>query len=106
MESFADRRNDKLSTGQKQKVSIARTIVEFIRQCREQGKCVVFSTHIMPEAQKLCDRIVLIHEGRIFADGSPKELCERSGTADLEDAFIKIVTGGGAKAEAKVEAKA
>ncbi len=119
MREFADRRNDKLSTGQKQKVSIARTIVhdppilffdeatsgldviasrtivDFIRGCKERGKCVVFSTHIMREAEKLCDRIVLIHEGRIFAEGSPAELCARAGAPDLEDAFVKIVTGDG-----------
>ncbi|HVY62614.1 MAG TPA: ABC transporter ATP-binding protein, partial [Planctomycetota bacterium] len=55
--------------------------------------CVVFSTHIMSEAKKLCDRIVLIHEGRIFAEGTPAELCARAGTDDLEDAFVAIVTG-------------
>jgi sodium transport system ATP-binding protein len=117
MTSFADQRNDKLSSGQKQKVSIARTIVhdppilffdepttaldvitsrvivDFIRRCREEGKCVVFSTHIMSEARKLCDRIVLIHEGRIFAEGTPAELCARAGADDLEDAFVAIVTG-------------
>jgi len=115
MEAFADRRCDELSTGQKQKVSIARTIVhdppvvlfdeptsgldvltsrtivDFIRRCKDEGKCVIFSTHIMSEARRLCDRIVLVHKGRIFAEGSPAELCARAGTDDLEDAFIKIV---------------
>jgi sodium transport system ATP-binding protein len=115
MAEFADRRNDKLSTGQKQKVSIARTIihdpeimifdeptsgldvitsrtiVDFIQRCREEGKCVVFSTHIMSEARKLCDRIVLIHKGRLWAEGTPAELCKSAGTDDLEDAFIKLV---------------
>jgi sodium transport system ATP-binding protein len=116
MEEFADRRNDKLSTGQKQKVSIARTIVhdpgvmvfdeptsgldvitsrtivDFIRSCREEGKCVIFSTHVMSEAKRLCDRIVLVHKGRIWAEGSPAELCSRAGVEDLEDAFVKLVS--------------
>jgi sodium transport system ATP-binding protein len=115
MDGFADRRCDELSTGQKQKVSIARTIVhdppivlfdeptsgldvltsraivDFIRRCKDEGKCVIFSTHIMSEARRLCDRIALIHKGRIFAEGSPAELCARAATDDLEEAFIRIV---------------
>ncbi len=128
MNDFADRRNDKLSTGQKQKVSIARTIVhdppvmlfdeptagldvitsrtivDFIRGCREQGKCVVFSTHIMSEARRLCDRIVLIHEGRIFAEGTPAELCTQAGTDDLEDAFVRILSRDSATGRLPVQA--
>jgi sodium transport system ATP-binding protein len=115
MQSFADGRNDKLSTGMKQKVSIARsvihdppvmvfdepttgldvmssrTIVQFIKQCKDDGKCVIFSTHIMSEAMRLCDRVTIIHNGRIFANGTPGQLLETTGTTNLEDAFIKIV---------------
>jgi sodium transport system ATP-binding protein len=112
---FADRRCDKLSTGMKQKVSIARTlvhdppvmifdeptvgldvmaartIVRFIRDCREQGKTVIFSTHVMSEAEKLCDTIGIIHNGRLLAEGTLAELRQRSGLQDLEDIFVHTV---------------
>lgn len=115
MHDFADTRNEKLSTGMKQKVSIARsvvhdppvmvfdepttgldvmssrTIVDFIHQCREKNKVVIFSTHIMSEAMRLCDRVAIIHKGRIYAEGTPPELLSQTGEATLEDAFIKIV---------------
>jgi sodium transport system ATP-binding protein len=115
MNDFADSRNDKLSTGMKQKVSIARsvlhdppvmvfdeptsgldvmssrTIVEFIRHCRDDGKCVIFSTHIMSEAARLCDRIAIIHNGRIYFEGTVPDILKRTGMDNLEDAFIEIV---------------
>jgi sodium transport system ATP-binding protein len=92
---FADRRCDKLSTGEKQRVSIARailhappvmffdeptagldvvaarTIRRFIRRCRDEGRCVLFSTHIMSEVEALCDRIAVIYQGRLAATSSP-----------------------------------
>jgi sodium transport system ATP-binding protein len=115
MNEFRDRACDKLSTGQKQKVSIARTlvhdppvmifdeptlgldvmtarsIVSFIRECRDHGKTVVFSTHVMTEAEKLCDRIGIIHNGRLLAEGSLEELRTRYKLHDLEDIFVQIV---------------
>lgn len=115
MNEFADSRNEKLSTGMKQKVSIARsvlhdppvmvfdeptsgldvmssrTIVQFIRQCRDEGKCVIFSTHIMSEAMRLCDRIAIIHKGKIYFEGTVSEILAKTGQDNLEDAFIKIV---------------
>jgi sodium transport system ATP-binding protein len=115
MNEFRDRRCDKLSTGMKQKVSIARTLVhdpsvmifdeptvgldimaaraisEFIRECRDNGKTVVFSTHVMSEVEKLCDRIGIIHDGKLLAEGSLPELRERYGIQDLEDLFVKVV---------------
>lgn len=118
MESFADRRCEKLSTGMKQKVSIARTlvhdpavmifdeptvgldvmtarsIVAFIRHCRERGKTVIFSTHVMSEAEKLCDRIGIIHDGKLLSEGTLEELRQRSGKTDLEDIFVGIVGDG------------
>ena len=60
-------------------------------RCRSQNKCVVFSTHVMREAEKLCDRIAIIHEGRILADGSHGQLLERTGQPDLEEAFFSLV---------------
>ncbi len=112
---FADRKCDKLSTGQKQKVSIARTlvhdpaviildeptlgldvraartIVDFIRDCRRRGKTVLFSTHVMSEVEKLADRVGIIHQGKLLAEGSVEELRSRSGSHDLEDVFIQLL---------------
>jgi sodium transport system ATP-binding protein len=115
MNDFRDRRCDKLSTGMKQKVSIARTLVHdpsvmifdeptagldvlaartivgFIRECREAGKTVLFSTHLMSEAEKLCDTIGIIHNGRLMAEGSLGDLRERYLQNDLEDIFVRVV---------------
>jgi len=114
MNEFRDRRCDKLSTGMKQKVSIARTlvhdpsvmifdeptlgldviasrtIVRFIRECRDSSKTVVFSTHVMSEAEKLCDRIGIIHGGKLVAEGSLPELRARFGKQDLEEIFVQV----------------
>jgi len=117
MNSFANQRCDKLSTGMKQKVSIARTlvhdppvmifdeptlgldvmaartIVHFIRDCRDQGKTVILSTHIMSEVEKLSDRIGIIHEGQVLAEGTLAELQAAAGETDLEEIFVKTVGG-------------
>ena len=69
----------------------ARTIVAFIRECRQSGKTVVFSTHVMSEAEKLCDKIGIIHDGRLLAEGSLEELRARYGHADLEEIFMRVV---------------
>jgi sodium transport system ATP-binding protein len=114
---FAKRRCEDLSTGMKQRVSIARTlihdppvmifdeptsgldvisartIVAFIRECRANGKTVVFSTHVMSEAEKLCDTIGIIHDGKLLAEGSLPELRSRYGHTDLEDIFTRVVGG-------------
>jgi len=119
MNEFSDRRCDKLSTGMKQKTSIARvlihdpqvmifdepttgldvmtarTIVSFIRECRERGKTVIFSTHVMTEAEKLCDRIGIIHGGRLLTEGTLGELRAKHGQNDLEDVFVDVVTQAG-----------
>ncbi len=115
MNDFRDRRCDKLSTGMKQKVSIARTLVHdpsvmifdeptvgldvmaartivgFIRECRDHGKTVIFSTHVMSEVDKLCDQIGIIHDGKLMAEGTLAELRARFGLEDLEDIFVKVV---------------
>jgi sodium transport system ATP-binding protein len=115
MESYADRRTDTFSSGMKQKVAIARavvhdppilifdeptsgldvlgarTVVEFIQACRAQGKCVLLSTHQLAQAAKLCDRVVIIHQGAVRAIGSVAELLARTGAADLEDAFLALI---------------
>ena len=106
---------DKLSSGTKQKVSIARTmvhdpsvlildeptagldvitsraLVEFINFEKSRSKTIIFSTHVMHEAEKLCDRIGIIHKGKIIAIGTPDELKSRTSTDDMDDAFIKLV---------------
>ena len=115
MGEFLDRRCDKLSTGMKQKTSIARTlihdpqvmifdeptlgldvmtarsIVQFVRECRGRGKTVIYSTHVMSEAEKLCDVIGIIHQGALRAEGTLAELKERTGEPDLEECFVRIV---------------
>ena len=115
MNDFRDRRCDKLSTGMKQKTSIARTLVHdppvmifdeptlgldimtartittFIRECRDAGKTVIFSTHIMAEVEKLCDIIGIIHDGKLLTEGTLKQLRDRYGERDLEDLFVKVV---------------
>ncbi len=112
---FKDTKVDKLSTGMKQKVSIARAIVhdppvlildeptvgldvitsrgivELIQEARKQGKTVILSTHRMEEAAKLCDRIAIIHKGKIIVTGTVKELQAQTGLSDLEDIFVKVV---------------
>ncbi len=120
MAEFLDRRVDTFSTGMKQKTSIARTlvhdpevlildeptlgldvmaargIVRFVRECRARGKTVIYSTHIMSEVEKLCDRVGIIHGGRLLAEGTLDELRERHGERDLEEIFVKVAGGEGA----------
>ena len=119
MHDFLDRRVDKFSTGMKQKTSIARTlihdpavlifdeptlgldvmaartIVRFVRDCRARGKTVIYSTHIMSEVEKLCDTIGIIHDGRLLATGTLEELRIAYAESDLEEIFVKVVTGAG-----------
>ena len=112
---YADARVEKLSSGMKQKISIARTIVHdppvlifdeptvgldvmaalemqrVIHELRGEGKCIIFSTHIMSEAEKLCDRIAIIHQGRILALGTLEEHRQATGQHYLEDIFVHEV---------------
>ncbi|WP_437203638.1 ATP-binding cassette domain-containing protein [Planctomicrobium sp. SH664] len=115
MNEIRDVLGSKMSTGMKQKVSIARTIVhdppvlifdeptsgldvlvaravlETIDSLREQGKCIIFSTHIMREVEKLCDRVAIIHRGRILATGTVPELAAEFGQPDIEEVFFKLI---------------
>lgn len=117
MEDFLDRRVDTFSTGMKQKTSIARTlvhdpevlildeptlgldvmaargIVRFVKACRACGKTVIYSTHIMSEVEKLCDRVGIIHGGRLLAEGTLEELRTMHGETDLEEIFVKVAGG-------------
>lgn len=113
--AFEDGRCEGLSTGQRQRVSIARAVIhdppvlildepttgldilassdmiEFIESRRSAGHCVLFSTHILSEAERLCDRIGVIHDGRMLAVGTLDELRQRTGSSWLEDVFKALV---------------
>jgi len=114
---YAAQRCDALSTGMAQKVSIARaivhnppvlildeptsgldvlvsqTVLEFVEEARDGGACILYSTHVMSEAERLCNRIGILHEGRLLAEGSLDEFKQRSGQPDLEGAFVHFVRG-------------
>lgn len=114
MQKFADNRIEKLSTGQTQRASIARclmadprlyildeptlgldilsadAIIRFMKEQKEKGKTVLYSTHYLEEAQVLCNRIYMIYQGRIVAEGTPGELMTQTGTDSLREAFHKI----------------
>jgi sodium transport system ATP-binding protein len=115
MNEFKNRRVDKLSTGMRQKVSIARTfvndpevlildeptvgldvvtsrsIIQFVKESKQADKCILFSTHVMWEAQKLCDDIAIIHHGKILDVGTLDQLRAKTGLSDLDDIFVKTV---------------
>jgi sodium transport system ATP-binding protein len=67
-----------------------RAVREVIRALSKEGRCVVFSSHVMQEVSALCDRIVVIAHGRVAADGTPDELREQTGEQNLEDAFVAL----------------
>lgn len=114
MDDFLDRAIRKLSTGMTQKASIAvslvhdpeiivfdeptsgldilsaKTVVDFLFDFREAGKTIIVSTHIMSEAEKLCDRLGIMLEGSLVDEGSQRELCRRHGTGRLEEAFFAL----------------
>ena len=124
MEEYAGRPCGTLSSGQKQRANIARAflhepdvlvldeptvaldvvsgqfIVESIRRQRQAGRAVLFSTHIMSEAEYLCDRILLLHRGRIIDEGTLEDLLGRAGSRNLTDAFLRRV-GRGAGPDAR-----
>jgi sodium transport system ATP-binding protein len=116
MLEFRDVLGAKMSTGMKQKVSIARAIVhdppvlifdeatsgldvlvarallKTVAELRDHGKCIVFSTHIMREAERVCDRIAIMHRGCILAEGSLDELRDRHTQRDLEELFFQLIS--------------
>jgi sodium transport system ATP-binding protein len=115
MQEFADRRTEGFSQGQRVKTAIARALIhdprnvildeptngldvmatralrQFMLKLKAEGRCVLFSSHIMQEVAALCDRIVVIAHGRVVADESPQALREQTGENNLEDAFVKII---------------
>lgn len=115
MEEFIDRRVGKFSRGMKQKIAIARSIVhkpsvmlfdeptigldvtaskivqDFILRCKEENKAIVFSSHSMAEVEKLCDRIVIIHKGRLIEEGTIEHLKEKYSNNNMESIFMSLV---------------
>ncbi len=115
MGDILDRQTEGFSQGQRTKTAIARALVHdprnvildeptngldvmttramrgFLRQLREEGRCVIFSSHIMQEVAALCDRIVIIAKGTVVAAGTADELRAQAGEDNLEDAFVKVI---------------
>ncbi|WP_426285830.1 ATP-binding cassette domain-containing protein [Luteibacter sp. E-22] len=115
MRDIATRRTEGFSQGQRVKTAIARALVHdprnvlldeptngldvmatramrrFMRELKDEGRCVLFSSHIMQEVAALCDRIVVIAHGRVVADEAPSALLAQTGETSLEDAFVKII---------------
>ncbi len=115
MADIADRRTEGFSQGQRVKTAIARALIhdprnvildeptngldvmatralrEFMRNLKAEGRCVLFSSHIMQEVGALCDRIVVIARGRVVADATPDELRAQTGESNLEEAFVKLI---------------
>ena len=130
IQEYADARVDKLSQGMKQKVAIARTVVhdppvlifdeptvgldvlnalemqKVIAEFRAEGKSIIFSTHIMSEAEKLCDRIAIIHRGKIHACDTLAGLRASTGQHYLEDIFVHVVQDNATGAAHLIESAA
>ena len=115
LEAVADRRVEGFSNGERTKVALCRALVHdpknvlldeptngldvmstrgvrtLIRRLREQGRCVVFSSHVMQEVGALCDRIIVVAKGRVVADGTADELRAKTGKDNLEEAFVQVI---------------
>lgn len=115
MQDIAGRRTEGFSQGERLKTALARTLIhdphnvlldeptngldvmstrnlrEFLRHLRDDGRCVLFSTHIMQEVSALCDHVVIVARGRVVAQGTPDALREQAGETSLEEAFMKLI---------------
>ncbi len=117
MQEFADRRAKGFSQGQRLKTALARALVHnprnlildeptngldvmavralrtLLRQLRDAGHCVLFSSHVMHEVSELCDEVIVIADGTVIAAGTPEAIRARTGTGALEDAFVQLIGG-------------
>lgn len=117
MDKFKHQKISDLSTGQNQRTSIARcilhdpkyyildeatsgldiissqVIIDFVKEEKEKGKCILYSTHYMEEAENICDKVILIHKGKIIKVGTPKEIEKETKTTNLRDAFFSLIGG-------------
>ena len=117
MEQFKNQRIGNLSTGQTQRVGVSRCVIhnphnyvldeatsgldiissqvilDFIKEEKSKGKCIIYSTHYMEEAENICDRVVLINKGEIIAIGTPEEIVKETETTNIRDAFFKLIGG-------------
>jgi sodium transport system ATP-binding protein len=115
MEDIAERRTEGFSQGQRVKVALARALVHdprnvvldeptngldvaatrqvrtLLQQLREQGRCILFSSHVMQEVSALCDRLVVIARGTVVAEGTPDDLRRQTGLQSLEDALVAAI---------------
>lgn len=114
LQAIADRRTAGFSQGERMKTALGRAILhgprnllldeptngldvptvrslrDLLRRLRDAGACIVFSSHVLDEVRALCDKVVVIDRGRVAAEGPPAELCVQTGSASLEDAFVKL----------------
>ena len=117
MEAFKNQKIGNLSTGQTQRVGVSRcvlhdphyyildeatsgldvisskVILDFIKEEKAKGKCIIYSTHYMEEAENICDRVVLINKGKVIAIGTPREIEEKTNTNNIRDAFLSLIGG-------------
>lgn len=117
MDSFKHQKIDTLSTGQYQRTSIARCVVhnpkyyildeptsgldvisskvilDFVKSSKKEKKCILYSTHYMEEAENICDKIVMINEGKVIIVGSPDEIRKKTNTNNLRDSFFSLIGG-------------
>ena len=117
LNEFLHQKIENLSTGQLQRVNIARCIIhnpkyyifdeatsgldilsskvilDFIKEEKKNNKCIIYSTHYMEEAENICDRVILVHKGKIIEIGTPEEIVKNTNTTNLRDAFFSLIGG-------------
>lgn len=115
LQDIADRKTAGFSQGQRMKVTLAQALVhqpknlvldeptrgldvmstrilrDYLASLKAKGHCILFSSHVMQEVAALCDRVIIVANGKLAAEGTPEELCQLAGTTELEEAFVKII---------------
>ncbi|BFM12361.1 ATP-binding cassette domain-containing protein [Simiduia litorea] len=115
LDDIAQRRTQGFSQGQRMKVTLAQALVhrpqnlvldeptrgldvmstrilrEQLKNLRDAGHCILFSSHVMQEVAALCDKVIIVAQGKVIATGTPQELCEQTGETQLEEAFVKLI---------------